>query len=380
MKLSSYISSGALALALALMPGQIQASDWSHYSGWRDPGGAVFTMDNSATGNHVLAYLRTPTGKLLPDGTFKTGGLGSGNGLGNQGGLVLSENGRWLFVCNAGSDEITVFLVTKHGLVRTHKVDCQGKRPISLALHRNLLFVLNAGGQAGDKDGIAGFFFFAGRLYPLPNSKHALSADNTAPAQISFSPNGEVLVVTEKATGILDTFTVDNDGSIDDYKQFPSVGQTPFGFAFRRDDLIVSEAFGGAPDGSALSSYDVDNDGELEVISPSVPTTETAACWVVITGNGRYAYTSNAGSGSISGYRIAHDGSISLLDADGVTGDTGPGSGPIDMALAGGSRFLYSLNGGNQTLGAFRVKADGSLEAIPGISGLPAGANGLAAK
>ena len=362
------------ALGLALLPGLAFAND----AAWNL--GAVYTMDNSTNGNHVLTYQRASDGSLSPAGSFETGGTGTGGGLGNQGAVVLSPNGRWLFACNAGSSEISVFRVTPQGLHLPDKIGSEGKRPVSLALHRNLLYVLNAGGAAGDKDNVTGFLFFAGKLHHCPGSTRPLSGDNTGPAQISFSTRGDVLVVTEKATSVIDTFTVDSDGLIDEHKQFASRGQTPFGFAIRGSDLLVSEAFGGAVDASAVSSYALDDDGNLTAISPSVPTTETAACWVVVTGNGRFAYASNTGSGSISGYRVSPNGNLSLLNADGITGITGAGSGPIDMALSGNSRYLYVLNARNGTLSAFRVNASGSLQSIIGLNGIPAGANGLAAR
>jgi 6-phosphogluconolactonase (cycloisomerase 2 family) len=226
---------------------------------------------------------------------------------------------------------------------------------------------------------VTGFAFFAGRLYPLPESKHALSAENTNPAQVGFSSDGEALIVTEKETGIIDTFTVDNDGTLDDAKHFQSSGQTPFGFAVRGHDLIITEAFGGAPDASAASSYDLDRDGDLEIISPSVPTTETSACWAIVTGNGRFAYTANTGSGTISGYRLATDGALTVLNADGVTGITGANSSPADMTLSLNSRFLYCRNG-NGTISAFSVNATGALSPLNGITGLPPGSVGLAGR
>jgi 6-phosphogluconolactonase len=140
----------------------------------------------------------------------------------------------------------------------------------------------------------------------------------------------------------------------------------------------VSEAFGGAPNASALSSYRLRASGTLEVVSESVGTTQTAACWVVITGDGRFAYTTNTGSGNISGYLIGKDGSLSLLNPGGVTGVTG--AAPVDLALTRGDQYLYSLNSGSGTISAFRVKSDGNLEALAGVSGIPAGANGLAAR
>jgi hypothetical protein len=50
------------------------------------------------------------------------------------------------------------------------------------------------------------------------------------------------------------------------------------------------------------------------------------------------------------------------------------------MALSRDSRFLFSLNSGNGTISAFRINPKGALMAIPGLSGIPAGANGLAAR
>jgi 6-phosphogluconolactonase (cycloisomerase 2 family) len=152
---------------------------------------------------------------------------------------------------------------------------------------------------------------------------------------------------------------------------------TPFGFAFSpRGTLVVSEAFGGAPGASALSSYRV-HENQFSVISPSVGTTQTAACWVAISNNGKFAYDTNAGSATISSYTISKDGSLSLLNA--VAGSTGTGSSPIDMALSDNGAFLYALGGASHTISAFRVQSDGSLVAI-GTFDVPAGAVGLAAR
>jgi 6-phosphogluconolactonase len=377
MKLDALIRYSTLVLALALAPNYSQAHDRNEDG--RDAGGVVFTMDNAAAANHVLTFRRGADGQLKHDSSLATGGHGTGSGLGSQGAIVLSANGRWLFACNAGSDEISVFLVAPKGAVLTHKVSSGGKHPISLALHRNSLFVLNAGGQVGDTDTVTGVVFFDGRLYPMPESTRALSADNTNPAQVGFSSDGEVLIVTEKDTGVIDTFNVDIDGAIDAAKHFQSSGQTPFGFAVHGPDLVVTEAFGGAPDASAASSYGLDRGGNFEVISPTVPTTETSACWVVVTGSGRFAYTANTGSGTISGYRLETDGALTLLNADGVTGTTGAGSSPADMTLSLDGRFLYCRNG-NGTISAFRVSSNGSLTPLIGVSGLPLGTAGLAGR
>jgi 6-phosphogluconolactonase (cycloisomerase 2 family) len=346
--------------------------------------GAVYTMTNSDVDNEILVFDRAADGTLIEAGSYATGGTGTGGGLGNQGAVVLSQNDRWLFTVNAASNDISVFAVEPAGLRLVDIIDSGGMRPISLTVDRNLLYVLNAGGSVGATDNISGFIVAEdGTLSPLPGSMRPLSSTSTAPAQIGFTPDGRVLVVTEKATNNILTYTVGHDGYAADPTIYPSVGTTPFGFAFgKRGQLFVSEAFGGTPNVSAVSSYIVSPDGALEVVSPSVGNLQTAACWVIVTKGGRFAYDTNTGSGSISGFRIGFDGAISLLDADGRTGVTGDGTGPLDMALSINGQYLYTLNGGNETISAFRVDGKGSLTLIVADAavGLPDRSNGLAAR
>jgi 6-phosphogluconolactonase (cycloisomerase 2 family) len=337
--------------------------------------GAVYVSTNSTAGNEVLVFPRAADGSLGAPRAFATGGLGTGGGLGNQGAVMLNRWNRRLFVTNAGSNEVSVFAVRPEGLELLDRVASGGKRPISIAVHRRLVYVLNAGGTGN----IRGFVLDQDDLRPLPGSRRPLSSSSADAAQVAFRPDGALLVVTEKATNVIGTYRVGADGIATGPHAQPSAGATPFGFAFRRKGtVVVSEAFGGAPNASALSSYRVGTGGALTAITPSVGTTETAACWVVITGDGRFAYTSNTGSATISGYRLSGAGTLTLLDANGVTATTM--AGPIDLALTPNDRFLYSLDSGSGTISVFRVRADGSLAPRRGASGLPAGANGLAAQ
>lgn len=360
------------ALALVIIP----------FTAWAKPShgkhrnvvGAVYTMTNDAVENSILVFNRTASGRLTPAGSYSTGGLGTGGGLGNQSGVILSPDQRWLYAVNAGSNEISVFAVKRNRLQLVDRINTGGNQPVSLALDRKILYVLHA----GTPNNITGFTVGRhGRLSHLPGSTRSLSAADTGPAQISFSPDGSALVVTEKGTNLIDVYTVDRHGLAEGPTSYTSPGTLPFGFAFgKREQLFVSEAVSGT-----VSSYQLDDDGTLQIISPAVATNQAAACWVVVTNNGRFAYTTNAASGSISGFHIDHNGTLELLDADGRTGVTGDGSAPIDMALSGNSRFLYALGSGNGTISAFRVNLrDGSLKPIPGASGLPAGVNGLAAR
>ena len=339
--------------------------------------GAVYTMSNAPGGNQMLLFDRHADGTLTPGGVVATGGTGTGGGLGNQGAVVLNEDCEWLLAVNAGSNSVSIFEVQAHGLRLTDVAPSGGIRPVSIAVDHDLVYVLNAG-----SDAITGFRITRrGRLLALPGSTRALSGAGTGPAEVAFSPNGRILVVTEKATNLIDVFKVSPDGVVGSAEPHASNGATPFGFAFgRRGELFVSEAFGGAPNASAVSAYRTRRDGSFDLIDGSVATNQTAACWVLVTRGGRLAYVTNTGSGTISGYAIDHGGALTLLNADGVTGDTQPGSGPIDLASSDDGRFLYSLNAGTHSVGAFRIESDGQLMALPFAGGLPAGANGLAAR
>ena len=339
-------------------------------------GSAVYTLTNSSSGNAVAVFDRAPTGRLTPNGTVPTGGTGSGAGLGSQGALVLEGNR--LFAVNAGSNTISALRVSGDGVRLTDVASSRGANPISLTVHGRLLYVLNAG-NATTPASIHGFLALFGELIPLPGSNRPLSAAAPGPAQIEFTPNGRQLVVTEKETNRIVTYRVGLFGYAGSPNAQPSAGETPFGFAFDPlGRLIVSEAFGGAPDASVVSSYRVASNGTIAAIDPNVATTETAACWVVVTSNGRYAYATNTGSNSVSGYEIETDGGLTLLDADGRTGVTG--AGPIDAALSHGSRFLYTLNDGADEIQGFRVAADGSLDSLGAVGGLPSSSVGLAAR
>ena len=334
---------------------------------------AVYTLSNSPAGNEVIMYTRNASGHLSMSGSYATGGTGTGSGLGSQGAVVLSNG--FLFAVNAGSDEVSVMNVSSGGLSVADKVSSGGTMPISLTVHNNLLYVLNAGGSGN----ITGFWISgSGNLTPIPGSTQPLSGAGVGPAQVEFNPSGNVLVVTEKGTNSLNTYAVGSDGVAGPPSTQPSVGNTPFGFEFdKRGRLIVSDAFGGGANAGAMSSYNVSPSG-ISLITGPVANSQTAPCWVVVTKNGKYTYTSNTGTHNISGYSIGHDGSITLFNDGGNTASTG--AGPIDMAVSNDSQYLYSLNAGDNSISVFRIdNGHGGLSPVQTVSGLPGGSAGLAA-
>ncbi len=348
--------------------------------------GAAFAMTNRSSDNQIVSYKRAVDGALTRVGTTSTRGRGIGTDLDTQGPLQLSADHRFLYATNAGSDDVTVFAVNGTHLSFVQKVYA-GDEPNSLTIHDNLLYVLDGSVAA---NGIRGFTVHAnGRLTEIPNSVRLLSSPIAVPGTIQFSPDGRLLLVTEKTTNevlsperAIDAFRIGSDGTASAMPQRDaSNGVRPFSLAFRNDgQLLVAESFDATPGKAAVSSYQVSATGSLAVTSGSIPNYQTDSCWIVITKNGRYAYTANFGSGTISSYSINSTGTIHLID--GKAAFLGAVSQPVDLAQTANSQYLYLLLRGSGAVAAFQVSTDGSLHRL-GVTtgGLPVadGASGLAA-
>jgi 6-phosphogluconolactonase len=359
----------AAALALSCLPAHAQA-------------GAVYTLTNSSSGNAVMVLNRSAAGRISPGGMFATGGMGTGSGLGSQGALAMDAANNFLFAVNAGSNDISVFRIQASGLSLITRVSSGGSNPTSLTVSRNVLYVLNDGGAVGGSDTIAGFAVHGdGTLQPIVSGL-PLSGSSVGPAEIAFNTDGDLLVVTEKGTNNIDVFTVDNNGVASGPMVFASAGQTPYGFAFgKRDQVFVSDAFGGGPNAGAMTSYALARDGTLQVITDAAPDNQTAPCWVVLTSDGRFAYTTNTASGNVSAYSVGFNGTLQLLQG-GISANTGPTSSPVDAAVSNDSRFLYVLTPGTHNVQAFAIALDGSLTPLSAALGglVPASASGLVAR
>jgi 6-phosphogluconolactonase (cycloisomerase 2 family) len=382
--------------------------------------GGVFTMTNERGGNHVVAFARAANGRLKRLGSFATGGTGSGSFEDTANGLVLGsaegesapnnliESSDLLFATNARSNTITVFRVRRHGLQRIDVEPSGGEKPVSLTVNRGVLYVLNSGEATDDlfdsegnaipncttgTPSITGFTVSPdGALAPIAGSTRRLSGEGgSGCAQISFTPSGDVLVVTERSArdegppgsegdeGLITTFTRNADGTLSGPMVTEATGEGPFGFTFnKRGDLFTTEQFDGplGPGRGAAAGYQVNPDGTLVPASPSVQNGGTDTCWFVITDDGRYGYaTSFFGMGQISIYRTRDGGGLELLQAN---ASFGVPMGASDISLSRDSRFLYQLNAFTGRINAFEVKEDGGLRLVQTVEAT--GASRMAAR
>jgi len=335
---------------------------------------AVYVQTNDATANEVIAFSRAEDGALAPLGRYSTGGRGTGvPHLASAGSVVLSDDGRWLLVVNAGSDELSLFAVQPDGLRLADRAGSGGSKPTSVAVRGTLVYVLNNGTPS-----ISGFTLADGKLTELGGSTRPGRA-GADPAQVSITADGRVLIVTERGTNTISSYLIDEHGYAQNPATIKSSGQTPYGFALMADgSLIVSEAFGGAAGAAAASSYTVSGAGELTTISGSVGDTRTEVCWVALTKDGRFAYVTNFGDGTVSSYEI--DAGRKLRLHEPVAGSTGHGSKGIrDEAISADGRYLYAVDTGAQKVCGWAVGQGGQLSPAREFGGVPATVAGLAA-
>jgi 6-phosphogluconolactonase len=333
---------------------------------------SVFVQTNETGQNRHVAYRRAADGTLGDMGTYVTGGAGDGvTHLTSQGSVLLTSDRRHLLVTNAGSGDVSLFDVTS-GTPELIETVATGPAPKSIAEHGGLVYVLNTGDPS-----VVGFRLGDGGLEEIAGSARPLPAGSD-PAQVGFTPDGSVLVVTERGTNAISLYAVDDSGRLGEPQVQPSSGPTPYGFAFTSGGtLIVTEAFGAQVGRAAASSYAVDG-ATASPVSRSVGNGRSEICWAVVTGDDRYAFTTTFADGAVSRYAIGADGGLTLEDATAgiaVDGQTGL----RDEGLSGDGRFLYAIDADSRRVFGWAVGGDGSLSPVGSWDGLQATVAGLAA-
>lgn len=128
-----------------------------------------------------------------------------------------------------------------------------------------------------------------------------------------------------------------------------------------------------------MSSYAIGKNGALSTLSASVKNGQAATCWLAAGVN--YAYTANAGSNTLSAYRVDRQGQLQLLDTSGVVAYLGNGHAPTDTKVSADGHFLDVLSPGTGSVSSFLIGNDGKLlfiSEVPLFAPL-SGAQGLAA-
>lgn len=411
--MSIAVIAGRLALALPLCAGiagcaddteppQLATGTAALGADSDDLAGTVYAMTNGADHNAVVRYARHADGSLEYRDTTLTGGRGTGSKvipalavdgvdpLTSQHSLTLTADRTVLIASNTGDDTMTSFQVGEDGELRiASRIASGGRFPNSVAIHGDLVYVANAGDPGhGAAASVIGFRIGRhGVLHQISEAAGALGSPASQPTHALFSPDGSRLVVSDVATNQIAVFPVHPDGTIGPATFNASAGGNPFGMIFASPDkLLVSEAQGIVPGAASVSSYRLTGT-RLSAISPAVGNGQTAACWLSITPDRSFVYSSNTanfgGAGDISIYAMSPAGALILVEGAAVPRAPLPGgvsSGPVDSLISADGRYLYQQYSGLGVVGAFTIGHDGRLSPIAGGDGgqLPVlGAEGL---
>ena len=309
------ISGVALLLGLAAVGAGVAAAQSPRFQfGPVEASNVVFVQTDNVSGNQVVAYDRAPNGTL-----------------------AYSNDYALLFAVNAGTNTISVFRVRGDRLALQQVLSSGGTFPVSVAVHGDLVYVLNAlnGGS------VQGYRIVLGLVLPIFGSNRALGLDPTetpqfthTPGQLAFTPDGSQLVVTAKANGNdIDVFGVDIAGQL---SAAPLVnaepGTVPFAVTFdAAGHLVVAEA-----GTNSLATFSLSPSGVATEID-ALGSGQAATCWVAAV-NGDF-YASNAGSATVSEFQDTDTGLLSLAGASA----TDPGT--VDAAGTASGTFLCVQTG-----------------------------------
>jgi 6-phosphogluconolactonase (cycloisomerase 2 family) len=338
--------------------------------------GHTYVNDNTATANTIAAFDRHADGSLtpIPGSPFNIGGAGLGVGLGSQGAIQASRNGKFLLAVDAGSNQISVVHLAANGVPELvgQPVSSGGVEPVSIAISRyGLVYVANVGAGGSNYTGFR--LHSNGTLAPLRGSTISVP-EGSGVGDVLFNATGNRLVGTRDNTALIDSFAVLRDGRLlaAQGSPFPGQGLGQIGAEFRPTrpwQLFVTNAHNGTGLGT-VSAFRDNYLGQLHPIGSSpYPDGQTAPCWVEITHDGRYLFAVNTASANISRYSINPNGSLILLGSTPFSN----GAGSFDARLSPDGSTLSVTGNGTHVVSVFAVNGGNLTELPSSPTPLPAG-------
>ncbi len=320
------------------------------------PGNIVYVGDNLSTGAGVKIMRTNADGSQteMPGSPVPTGGKGAFDIVGfnrkptgifaavdlgpyeEDKDLILNEDGTRMFVCNQGSNDISVFNVSEDGLTLTPAPGSPfktGVSPVSVTEAAfDTVIVLNKNDPPGNPKppglhaSIMSYKMDAnGTLTPVPNSEIMLPTavcgegivcgQSSSPSQIQATADGKVVFVNDFMGGFIRPYVVQPDGRLKATKPFDirSLGESilptnlhsfpfPLNFGLSQTKNIL---YCGLPFENEVGvfSYSVKT-GKLKFLR-AVPNSGLTVCWFYMKDDGKFMYTTNQVSNSVSAYDLA---------------------------------------------------------------------------
>ncbi|MFJ4206075.1 lactonase family protein [Streptomyces sviceus] len=365
------IGGSALATAAAATVAVSLASASQYGASGAAADHAVFVQGNELNGNTIHVFARDDQGKLKPAGTYATGGKGGDqvdaptDSLASQGSLVHDDASGMLLAVNAGSGTLTSFRVEGTKLKHRRVVDTGGEFPSSVAVRGKVAYVMNAGG----KGSVQGFRITGKGLVPMQGSFRSLGLANkdvprfdTSPGEVEITPDGRNVVVTTKGNNTVEVFPLKKNGlpAVAQPVVNKSAGNVPFAISFDSTGkrMLVAEA-----EKSTVTVYQVHHNGKLKVLQQPLANGQEVLCWLERAGD--FFYGGNTGNSTVAGYRMDKHGRLALTNEVGLaTPPSSKSQGVIDIAVTKDAKFVYVQNATSGTVDGFRVEKNGSLTKI----------------
>jgi 6-phosphogluconolactonase (cycloisomerase 2 family) len=390
-------------------------------------GGHLYMQSNEVE-NAIIHYRWSANGALAEVERVATGGAGSGelspiyhvnrpNDFEGAGSVILTPDRRFLFATNGGDNSVSSFAVDKEGRLtlldvkRTGNTEGGGAKSVAYAPSSRTLYVLHTFGpdhlRLMSVDG-------EGKLTPRPEkySVNTMDWNNRVPTMAVLSPDrkflfvgttfdelpsrknpdgslilwipdkhGALHVIASNAPdpdGIV-VFPVGEDGALRDPSFYDARGASPFYIAFlhnRPDTFVIGYAVS-----NGVSIGKVDANGKVAVSAPVTLDTSAGVpselCWLAVSADDRWVFTTNFGYSDISSFRIdgdalsiAKDSASPKVPGDGTFRaiDGVVSSGPSDSWVTPDGAFLYQIYGNASKLVGYATKPDGSLEEVTSVA------------
>ncbi|WP_202304492.1 lactonase family protein [Dryocola clanedunensis] len=323
-------------------------------------------------------------------------------------GLWRSADKKNVLVVNAGDGTVTSLHVQDDlSLKVVNKVAAGDVKPTGIASYKNYVYVVSMGQNADDpaEGNIKGYTIDEnGSLKAMPDSVRTLSG---RPASVEVTPDGKFLIVVEITTGLVRSYAIGDDGALSakpvSMIYSPQANKNRF-FALPIGTKIVKGENGNATllvtetrfidsgrnfynstaeqkkkypflqrfqgQTGSVTSYNIDTAGKLTMVSPDVLAGkgiwggEQAVCWVTASEDGKFAWTTNPLTSSISTYSVNNDGSIKLKKEI-VYQDAKFNEYFLDMDLSADGNYVNTISGNTGKTFVFKIdKQNGDLTKV----------------
>ncbi len=332
----------------------------------------VYANNDVSGANTVSAFSVGVNGALtpVPGSPFATGGRGVGGGFYATNRLTVCAIGNFLYVSNAGSNDVSAFAINPTTGVLTpvpgspFPTEGNGKDGIGLAATPNnqFLYATNSGSNNVTIFSIGP----NGALTRLAGTPVAL---NLEPDGVKVSPDGRFLAIgaPRNSGGLIAMFSIAPDGGLTRVAGSPFPDGGSGSVAGVDINCAGNLLFAGlATSGQTqVGVFNIASNGALAPItgSPFSFASGFNSNVPLLGPNDRLLFVSNQQSDTITVLNVAPNGTPTLVQGSpfAIPG----GDEPAGMATNRAGTLLYVTNLNNR-VSVFRIEADGKLTPVPG--------------